>query len=120
MKKEDAVVAGKVRHAGAIMLGKGTVGEVGNFIALGMPTGFSSQLRFQLFQAPGADLAKVGYGFNPYDPRMDPRTKPPFNDGRPGLATGGSSSGPGTPAAATPPTLAVDTRPPPPIPLPPA
>src|SRR2546429_2478985 len=34
--------------------------EFANFIALGMPTGFSSQLRFQLFQVPGADLAKVG------------------------------------------------------------
>src|SRR2546429_9276697 len=60
-----------------------------------MPTGFSSQLRFQLFQVPGADLTKVGYGFNPYDPRIDPRTNAPFNDGRPVLATGGSSSGPG-------------------------
>ena len=36
-----------------------------------------------------------GYGFNPYDPRRDPRTTA---DGRPVLQTGGSSSGIGTAA----------------------
>jgi amidase len=36
-----------------------------------------------------------GFGFNPYDPRRDPR---PNADGRPALATGGSSSGIGTAA----------------------
>jgi amidase len=35
-----------------------------------------------------------GYGFNPYDPRRDPRDN--FFDGRPVLGTGGSSSGTGT------------------------
>jgi len=45
-----------------------------------MPTGYSSL---------------GGFGFNPYDPRVDPRTTPPNNDGRPVLQTGGSSSGPG-------------------------
>jgi amidase len=40
------------------------------------------------------------YGFNPYDPRPDPRPQLdafglPFNDGRPVLTPGGSSSGPG-------------------------
>jgi len=90
----DATVARKLRAAGAIILGKGTLTEFANFIALGMPTGYSSQLRFQLFQL-GGDLAKVGYGFNSYDPRIDPRTTAPFNDGRPVLQTGGSSSGPG-------------------------
>src|SRR5436853_3716393 len=94
--EKDAFIASKLRHAGAIILGKGTLTEFANFIALGMPTGFSSQLRFQLFQVPGADLSKVGFGFNSYDPRLDPRTTTsPFNDGRPVLATGGSSSGPG-------------------------
>jgi len=90
----DSTVARKLRAAGAIILGKGTLTEFANFIAIGMPTGFSSQLRFQLFQQ-GGDLAKVGYGFNSYDPRIDPRTTAPFNDGRPVLQTGGSSSGPG-------------------------
>jgi len=37
-----------------------------------------------------------GYGFNPYDPRRDPRTD--TFDGRPALNTGGSSSGAGTAA----------------------
>src|SRR5258707_3503539 len=47
--EKDAFIAGKLRRAGAIILGKGTLTEFANFIALGMPTGFSSQLRFQLF-----------------------------------------------------------------------
>src|SRR5438445_6278051 len=54
--KKDATIAGKLRRAGAIILGKGTLTEFANFIALGMPTGFSSQLRFQLSQA-GRDLS---------------------------------------------------------------
>src|SRR5712664_1938297 len=108
--EKDAFIAGKLRRAGAIILGKGTLTEFANFIALGMPTGFSSQLRFQLFQVPGADLAKVGYGFNPYDPRIDPRTKAPFNDGRPVLATGGSSSGPGIAVSANLATVGVGTE----------
>jgi amidase len=36
-----------------------------------------------------------GFGFNPYDPRRDPR---PASDGRPAMPTGGSSSGIGTAA----------------------
>jgi amidase len=77
---DDAFITRKLRAAGAIILGKGTLTEYANFIALGMPTGYSSL---------------GGFGFNPYDPRIDPRTTPPFNDGRPVLQTGGSSSGPG-------------------------
>src|SRR5436190_23845041 len=68
---KDAFITRKLRRAGAIILGKGTLTEFANFISLGMPTGFSSQLRFQLFQVPGADLSKVGFGFNSYDPRID-------------------------------------------------
>jgi Asp-tRNA(Asn)/Glu-tRNA(Gln) amidotransferase A subunit family amidase len=108
--KKDAFIARKLRRAGAIILGKGTLTEFANFIALGMPTGFSSQLRFQLFQAPGADLSKVGYGFNSYDPRIDPRTTRPLNDGRPVLATGGSSSGPGIAVGANLATVGVGTE----------
>ncbi len=110
MPKKDAFIAHKLRRAGAIILGKGTLTEFANFIALGMPTGFSSQLRFQLFQVPGADLAKVGYGFNPYDRRIDPRTNTPFNDGRPVLQTGGSSSGPGIAVSANLATVGVGTE----------
>ena len=102
----DAFIARKLRRAGAIIIGKATLTEYANFIALGMPTGYSSQLRFQLFQA-GGDLSRVGFGFNPYDPRTDPR---PPNDGRPALATGGSSSGPGIAVAANLATVGVGTE----------
>ena len=77
---DDAFITRKLRNAGAIILGKGTLTEFANFLAVGMPTGYSSL---------------GGFGFNPYDPRVDPRTEPPNNDGRPVLQTGGSSSGPG-------------------------
>jgi amidase len=88
----DAFIAQKLRNAGAIILGKGTLTEFANFLTNGMPAGFSSQLRQQQFAA-GGDLATVGYGFNGYDPRPDPRAG--LNDGRPALSPGGSSSGPG-------------------------
>ncbi|GAC1600190.1 MAG: amidase family protein [Myxococcales bacterium] len=103
----DAFIYQKLRRAGAIIIGKGTLTEFANFIGLGMPTGYSSQLRFQLFQG-GGDLARVGYGFNPFDPRTDPRTK--FNDGRPALITGGSSSGPGIAVSANLATVGVGTE----------
>jgi amidase len=87
----DAFIAHKLRKAGAIILGKGTLTEFANFLTNGMPAGFSSQLRRQQTQA-GGDIARDGYGFNPYDPQPDPRAP---NDGRPALSPGGSSSGPG-------------------------
>jgi amidase len=108
--KKDAFIARRLRRAGAVILGKGTLTEFANFIALGMPTGFSSQLRFQLFQTPGADLSKVGFGFDSYDPRIDPRNIVPVNDGRPVLATGGSSSGPGIAVGANLATVGVGTE----------
>ena len=87
---DDAFITGKLRAAGAIILGKASLTEYANFLTNGMPTGYSS-----LF----------GYGYNPYDPRPDPRTTldafgRPLNDGRPVLMTGGSSSGPGIAVAA--------------------
>ena len=98
----DAFVVKRLRAAGAIILGKATLTEYANFLTAGMPAGFSSQLRQQLGSG-----ALAGYGFNPYDPRPDPRpgsAAPPtgatFNDGRPALSPGGSSSGPGIAVAA--------------------
>ena len=73
----DAFITQKLRAAGALIMGKGTLTEYANFLSPIMPTGYSSL---------------GGFGFNPYDPRPDPR--PGFNDGRPVLQTGGSSSGP--------------------------
>ena len=46
---------------------------------------------------PGNYNSVTGFGFNPYDPRRDPREG--FFDGRPVLGTGGSSSGVGTAAS---------------------
>jgi len=90
---DDAFITRKLREAGAIIIGKGTLTEFANFLTAGMPAGYSSQLRQQL----GGGLL-VGYGFNPFDPRPDPR--PLLNDGRPALSPGGSSSGPGMAVAA--------------------
>jgi amidase len=90
---DDAFVVARLRDAGAIVLGKATLTEYANFLTNGMPAGFSSELRQQL-----GGGALVGYGFNPYDPRQDPRAG--LADGRPALSPGGSSSGPGIAVAA--------------------
>src|SRR5205085_10114101 len=83
--------------------GKGTLTEYANFLTTGMPAGFSSQLRFQL-----GGGSTVGYGFNPYDPRPDPRAG--LNDGRPALSPGGSSSGPGIAVASNLATVGIGTE----------
>jgi len=85
LPRTDAFITTKLRAAGAIFLGKATMTEFANFLTNGMPAGYSSL---------------GGYGFNAYDPRPDPRDaldgfNRPFNDGRPALTPGGSSSGPG-------------------------
>ena len=87
---DDAFITRKLREAGAIILGKATLTEFANFIALGMPTGYSSL---------------GGFGFNPYDPR-----ELPGGDGRPVLQTGGSSSGSGIGVNANLVTLAIGTE----------
>jgi amidase len=86
----DAFIAKKLRNAGAIILGKATLTEFANFLTNGMPTGYSSL---------------GGYGFNPYDPR-----ELPGGDGRPVLATGGSSSGSGIAVSANLVAVAVGTE----------
>ena len=103
---DDAFLVKKLRRAGAIILGKGTLTEYANFLTNGMPSGYSSQLRFQL--GGTAANSKLGYGFNPYDPRPDPRTA--FNDGRPALSPGGSSSGPGIAVSANLATVGIGTE----------
>jgi len=96
----DAFITKKLRAAGAIIMGKATLTEFANFLTQGMPSGFSSL---------------GGYGYNPYDPRRDPRNaldafSLPLNDGRPALTPGGSSSGPGIAVAANLATIGVGTE----------
>lgn len=79
----DATLVKNLRDAGAIIIAKTGLSELANWVA-GPPT-----------PMPGNYNAIRGFGFNPYDPRHDPRDG---SDGRPVLQTGGSSSGVGTAA----------------------
>src|SRR5215813_5763763 len=81
----EATLVTNLKNAGAIIIAKTGMTELANFIA-GPPTPMPTN-----YNAVG------GFGFNPYDPRRDPRTA--TFDGRPALATGGSSSGVGTTAS---------------------
>jgi amidase len=78
----EATVTKHLRDAGAIIIAKTVLTELANWVAAAMPANYSSL---------------GGFGFNPYDPRRDPRDG--IFDGRPVLATGGSSSGIGTAAS---------------------
>jgi amidase len=80
----DATLVKNLRDAGAVIIAKTGLTELANWVA-GAPT-----------PMPANYNAVGNYGYNPYDPRPDPRE--PTNDGRPALTTGGSSSGIGTAA----------------------
>ena len=69
----EATLTKNLRDAGAIIIAKTGLTELANYVAASMPTNYN---------------AVGGYGFNPYDPRRDPRATA---DGRPVLQTGGSS-----------------------------
>src|SRR3990170_172060 len=71
----EATLTKHLREAGAIVIAKTNMTELANWIATGMPGNYNGL---------------AGYGFNPYDPRPDPREG--TNDGRPALNPGGSSS----------------------------
>src|SRR5262245_28701576 len=77
----EATLTRNLREAGAIIIAKTVMTELANWVSDRMPTNYSSL---------------AGFGFNPYDPRRDPRAGV---DGRPVLPTGGSSSGIGTAAS---------------------
>jgi amidase len=81
----EATLTKNLRDAGALIVAKTGMTELANWVAgapSAMPTNYNSL---------------AGYGFNPYDPRRDPRDA--TADGRPALLTGGSSSGIGTAAS---------------------
>jgi amidase len=80
----DATLTKNLVDAGAIIIAKTGLTELANWVA-GAPT-----------PMPGNYNAVGGQGYNPYDPRKDPREA--TFDGRPALGTGGSSSGVGTAA----------------------
>src|SRR4051794_18044323 len=80
----DATLTKNLMDAGAIIIAKTGLTELANWVA-GAPT-----------PMPGNYNAVGGQGYNPYDPRKDPREA--TFDGRPALGTGGSSSGVGTSA----------------------
>ena len=85
----EAPLVTNLRAAGAVIIAKTVLTELANWVTVGMPGNYS---------------ALGGYGMNPYDPRRDPRggvdsSGNPYNDGRPVLGTGGSSSGIGTAAS---------------------
>jgi amidase len=77
----EATLTKNLRDAGAIIIAKTNLTELANWVASGMPANYNGL---------------AGHGFNPYDPRRDLREA--TFDGRPGLSTGGSSSGAGTAA----------------------
>jgi amidase len=80
----EATLTKNLQDAGAIIIAKTTMTELANWVA-GGPT-----------PMPGGYNGLIGYSMNPYDPRRDLRAD--TFDGRPVLATGGSSSGVGTAA----------------------
>ncbi len=62
----EATMTKNLREAGAIIIAKTNMTELANWVATGMPGNYN---------------ALAGYGFNPYDPRPDPREAPTM-DGR--------------------------------------
>ena len=79
MPPYEATLTKNLHNAGAIIIAKTGLTELANWVA-GNPT-----------PMPGNYNAVGGFGYNPYDPRPDPREA--TFDGRPALQTGGSSSG---------------------------
>jgi amidase len=80
----EATLTKNLKDAGAVIIAKTGMTELANWVA-GAPT-----------PMPGNYNGVGGQGYNPYDPRKDPREA--TFDGRAALNTGGSSSGIGTAA----------------------
>ncbi len=86
----DAFITQQLRDAGAVILGKANLTEYANFLANGMPAGYSSL---------------GGYVFNPYNP-----VSLAGGDGRPVLSPGGSSAGSAAAVAANLTTVSIGTE----------
>src|SRR5712671_4947398 len=95
MPPYDATLVKNLRDAGAVIIAKTGLSELANWVA-GAPT-----------PMPANYNGMRGFGFNPYDPRRDPRDT--LFDGRPVLTTGGSSSGVGTAASFWPANVGSET-----------
>src|SRR3989475_3679652 len=91
----EATITRILRAGGAIIIAKTILTELANWVA-GPPTAM-----------PANFSGLAGYGFNPYDPRRDPREG--TNDGRVALATGGSRPGIRTAASFLAPNLGTAT-----------
>ena len=91
----EATVTKNLRDGGAIIIAKTGMTELANWVA-GAPT-----------PMPGNYNSVHGFAYNPYDPRRDPRET--TSDGRPVLATSGSSSGVGTAASFWPANVGSET-----------
>ena len=87
---DNATITQKLLDAGAIVLGKTALTEFANYLAAGMPAGYSSL---------------NGYTLNPYNP-----VPLAGGDGRPLLSPGGSSAGSGAAMAANLATIAIGTE----------
>ena len=81
----DATLTKNLRDGGAVIIAKTVLTELAHWTA-GAPTPMVANY-----------TGVAGFAYNPYDPRLDPRAE--TFDGRPVLATGGSSSGAGTAAS---------------------
>ncbi len=81
----EATIVQNLKAAGAIIIAKTGLTELAYWVA-GPPT-----------PIPGDYNAVGGFGYNPYDPRIDPR--PHISAGSPVLSPGGSRSGIGTAAS---------------------
>ncbi len=87
---DDAFITQQLRDAGAVILGKANLSEFANFLADGMPAGYSSL---------------GGYVYNPYNPGPLPG-----GDGTAVLSPGGSSAGSAAAIAANFATVSIGTE----------
>lgn len=87
----DATLTRNLVDAGAVIIAKTMFSELANWVASGMPGNYNGL---------------QGYGFNPYDPRRDPRGPVPTRAADPRAGAGTESRASGGTGPGTPPTTA--------------